>query len=384
MDRFDDIRPYRDDEVREVLARLLADDEFIGVIARLRLPRGSRYVPWLVRPLVRFMIGRQVAGAHDVKSFQALVKHYMDRMVETTTSGFTVSGLDALGKDSPYLFISNHRDIALDPAFVNYALYHNGRDTVRIAIGDNLLSKPFASDLMRLNKSFIVKRSAKAPRQMLAATKHLSAYIRHSIEVDRSPIWLAQREGRAKDGRDRTEPAIIKMLAMSMDRHAESLGQHVQRLRIVPVAISYEFDPCDAAKARELHLRTASGSYAKAAHEDLASIGAGIAGHKGNVHVAFGRPLEGEFADADDVAQAIDRQIFGLYVLHPTNFFAWHALHGSYPVLPCGAEARAFDPAHYAAEKRAFDARIAQIPEAQRAIALGIYANVVAAKLAAA
>src|SRR5690606_32442570 len=146
----------------------------------------------------------------SVADLQHIVKKYMDRMIEGTTDQFTVSGLAELPSGRPWLFMSNHRDIALDPAFLSYALYHNGHETVRIAIGDNLLSKPFAVDLMRLNKSFMVRRSAKGPRAMVAAYKTLSAYIRHSLEVDGSPIWIAQREGRAKDGIDRTEPAVIK------------------------------------------------------------------------------------------------------------------------------------------------------------------------------
>src|SRR5699024_10445637 len=143
-------------------------------------------------PLARWQLGRQLAGVEDVHGFQLVIKKYMDAMIESTTSRFEVSGLAELSADQPWLFMSNHRDIALDPAFINYALYHNGHSTVRIAIGDNLLSKPYAADLMRLNKSFIVRRSARGPRQMLAAYRQLSDYIRHSIVTERCPIWLAQ------------------------------------------------------------------------------------------------------------------------------------------------------------------------------------------------
>src|SRR5690606_6685643 len=133
------------------------------------------------------------------------------------------------------------------------------------------------------------------------------------------PIWLAQREGRAKDGRDRTEPAIIKMLAMSQNKAEQSLTEYIAALRLVPVAISYEWDPCDGAKARELYEVAERGTYQKAAHEGLASIALGIAGDKGAVHVAFGAPLAAEYADADAVAAAVDEQIWRLYALHPTN-----------------------------------------------------------------
>jgi hypothetical protein len=381
-DPFADIRPYRDDEVRAVLGRLLVDREFLATIARLRLPCMNSLLPGLSRWLVRQVLSRELRGVDAVEPLQRVVKKYMDRMIEETTDRFSVSGLERLSPEQPWLFISNHRDIALDPAFLSYALYHNGHETVRIAIGDNLLSKPFAADLMRLNKSFIVKRSAKGPRAMLAAYKQLSGYIRHSIEVDRNPIWIAQREGRAKDGLDRTEPAIIKMLTMAQDKRAESFSDYVRRLHIVPVAISYEFDPCDGAKAQELCVRATTGSYEKAEHEDLRSIGLGIAGAKGDVHVSFGEPLTGEFADADAVAAEIDRQVIERYVLHPTNFFAYRALHGGFPDLPCGAEGMPFVAEQHRDIERRFDERMATLSEAHRPYALAIYANPIVSKLA--
>jgi hypothetical protein len=379
-DPFADIRPYHDSEVRAVLDRLLSDDEFILTLGRLRLPKNAARFPRLVRLLVRWILRRELRDVRDVRSLQSVVKRYMDRMIESTTDVFTVSGLDRLSAQQPWLFMSNHRDIALDPAFVNYALYHNARETVRIAIGDNLLSKPYVSDLMRLNKSFIVKRSTKGPRQMLAAYRQLSAYIRHSIEVDRNPIWIAQREGRAKDGIDRTEPAIIKMLTISLGKE-ESFSDFVNRLHIVPVAISYEFDPCDGAKARELYERATQGVYQKAEHEDLRSIGLGISGEKGDVHVSFGTPLRDEFASPDAVAAAVDAQVIASYVLHPTNFFAYRMLHGSLPDLPCGAAGEPFDAAKFADVETRFRARIDALPSEHRAYALGIYANPVASKL---
>lgn len=380
-DQFADIRPYHDAEVPAALARLLQDKEFLESLAKLRLPKLTAKLPALVRPLVRRLLRHELRGVNDVYSLQTVVKKYMDRMIESSTDQFSISGLDALAAGQPYLFMSNHRDIALDPAFVSYALYHNEHDTVRIAIGDNLLSKPFVADLMRLNKSFIVKRSAKGPRQMLAAYKNLSAYIRHSIDVDNSSIWIAQREGRAKDGLDRTEPAIIKMLTIAQDKHTETFSHFVNCLHLVPLAISYEYDPCDAAKARELYEKDVQGSYQKAEHEDLKSIGLGIAGTKGDVHVSFGIPLNGEFDSPAAVAAAVDRQVIDLYVLHPTNFFAYKMLHGNYPDLPCGAAREAFVETQHAAIKDIFEARMAAIPETHRPYALAIYANPIVSKL---
>lgn len=380
-DQFADIRPYRDDEVRTVVTRLLSDNEFLENIARLRAPWLTGRFPGLVRPLVRWLLRRELGGVDSVYALQTIVKKYMDRMIERSTDQFTISGLAALSPDQSYLFMSNHRDIALDPAFVNYALYHNGHETVRIAIGDNLLSKPFVADLMRANKSFIVKRSAKGPRQMLAAYKKLSAYIYHSIKVDRNPIWIAQREGRAKDGCDRTEPAIIKMLTMAQDKNTQSFGDFVNDLHIVPIAISYEYDPCDGAKARELYEKATQGHYQKAEHEDLKSIALGISGDKGDVHVSFGTPLRGEFETPEQVAEAVDRQVIDAYVLHPSNFFAYRKLYGIYPELPCGAQGKNFVAEQHQLAQQLFEQRIAALPEAHRPYALAIYANPIVSKL---
>jgi len=380
MDPFADIRPYNDSEVPAVLKKLLVDKELVVALASLQLGKWHKYLTWLIYPLIRFFLRRELKGVQTVEDFQHIMKKYMDGMIESTTTSFTVSGLEKLDPSKPYLFMSNHRDITLDPALITYALYHNGHDTVRIAIGDNLLSKPYVSDLMRINKSFIVKRSAKGPRQILAAYKMLSAYIRHSIEEDGNPIWIAQREGRAKDGVDRTQPAIIKMLAMSQDKKTESFSDYINKLHIVPLSISYELDPCDSAKANELYELDAHGSYQKAEHEDAASIAKGIAGKKGNVHVSFGTPIEGDFNDADEVAAAIDRQVIENYVLHPTNFFAYKLLNGDYPAGVYSAQHLPFKSGQLVNEERAFNTRIDALPAAHRKYALGIYANAIDSK----
>jgi len=375
-DPFADIRPYDDREVAAVLARLLDNAEFLDAIARYRFGRAGALLPFLCRPLVRAVLGRELRGVSDVRSMQMVIKRYMDRMIERSTAGFTVSGLERLDPDRAHLFISNHRDITMDPAFTNYALHRSGRDTVRIAIGDNLLTKPWVSDLMRLNKSFIVKRSLSGPRELLTASKTLARYIRHSIQQDNAPVWIAQREGRAKDGVDRTEPAVIKMLSLGRDKSTEAFAEHIRGLRIVPVAISYELDPCDGMKARELHQVAVAGSYRKGEQEDVASIAQGIAGDKGRVHVSFGTPLTADFADADAVAAEIDSQVIAEYCLHPTNFYAYRRLAGADAVLPEDLHAEEGD-----CTEAAFDARIAALPEEQRPYALGIYANAVFSKL---
>ncbi len=380
MDSFSDIRPYNDEEVRPVLDSLLASPEFISALSRLRFPRSAGPLGFLLNPVIRMALRRQLAGVNDVRSMQAIVKRYMDRMTDDTTSGFSVSGLDLLAPDQPYLFMSNHRDIALDPAFINYSLYHNGRDTVRIAIGDNLLTVDYASDLMRLNKSFIVRRSARGPRQILAAYKQLSAYVRMSLTEDKVPVWIAQREGRAKDGYDQSEPAIIKMLTLSLVKGEESFADFIRTLRIVPVAISYQYDPLDMAKANELYLLEEDGVYEKGEQEDVLNIARGIAGQKGAVHVAYGSLIEEDCNDAAEVAARIDRQIIGSYVLHPSNFFAYQALHGEFPQALCGGQQRPFVAAEHRDAGRDFKARLDDMPSHLRPYVLKMYANCILRK----
>ncbi len=382
MAEFDDIRPFNDSEVSAVIARLLADPDLLGTIAALRLDGLHRAIPPVARAIIRFALRREFGDVLDVRSFQERVEGYMARMIADTTAGFTVSGLDQIAPGTSYLFLSNHRDITLDPAFTNYGLFHNGHNTVRIAIGDNLLQRPYVSDLMRLNKSFIVNRSATAPRQMLAALRNLSKYIRLSVLEDGESVWLAQREGRAKDGLDRTEPSIIKMLGMSMDKKGgQTLAEHVRSLRIVPVAVSYELDPCDALKAAELCARDIHGSYDKGEDEDVQSIAASISGDKGAVHVAYGTPLTADFQTPEDVAAAVDRQILRNYRLHPSNYIAYQITTGTLPDIVLPGETERFNLADHSGGIADFETRLNRIPEAHRPYFLRIYTNPVLAKL---
>lgn len=322
LDKFKDIRPYQDHEIRVVLDRLLLNPEFLDSIARFHYPILTRLFPALMMASARKKLAGQLSGVHDVKSMQAVIAGYMDKMIHDTTTGLTNSGLDALPDDRNYLFISNHRDIAMDPAFVNYMLYHGGHETLQIAIGDNLLKNPFVTDLMRLNKSFIVRRSLKG-RELLQSLSLLSQYIHFSV-ANRENVWIAQREGRAKDGIDKTDPALLKMLAMG--RRDLSLGESLSELNIVPVAISYEYDACDELKAEELHEIERLGSFTKTEQSDIQSIVAGMIGFKGQVHVAFGTELKLNTDDPDEIAAIIDAQILENYALSDTNFLALEKL----------------------------------------------------------
>jgi len=372
-DDFDDIRPYNDNEVPAVLKRLLDDDEFIRSIARQRFGRLEPLLSFIAHPFIRRSLKPQIKLLKTVKIIQNKVKRYIKRMIRRKTDGFTVSGLEDLDRNKAYLFIGNHRDIALDAAFTNYALVQDKRETCRLAIGDNLLSKPYVSDLMRLNKSFIVNRSATAPREMFANFKKLSAYIKHSLTVDKSNIWIAQAEGRAKDGLDKTHPAILKMITMSKPRDI-SFEEYIPQLNIVPISISYELDPNDAAKAKELYVKKKYGDYRKGQHEDVDSISKGIQGEKGRIHLSFGKPLSGDFKNAKDVATEIDRQIISSYQLQPSNYLAYHMLHDKHAAGHETIKAQ-FSDLKWKKRAEAFQERINAIPEKHRSFALNIYAN---------
>lgn len=321
MSTFDHIRPYHDDEVEAVLNRLARNPELLDTLIRFRFP----HLPAFLRAPLRWPLSKKllstVSDVHSVTDFQLMVAKYMHQMITTTTKQVTYTGIEHLDLSKPCLFISNHRDIALDPAFVNWGLHVRGNNTVRIAIGDNLLTKDWVSDLMRLNKSFIVRRSAESKREKLNVSKELSAYIHYSLAEEGSHIWIAQKEGRAKDGIDRTNAALISMLMLNRPKEMD-FDDYVHELRIVPVAISYEFDPCDEAKAKELWQQEETGKYEKEDHEDVQSISRGITGDKGRVHIHFCQPLDGQYGSARAVAAAVDREILGHYQLMPSNILA--------------------------------------------------------------
>jgi glycerol-3-phosphate O-acyltransferase len=245
----------------------------------------------------------------------------MQLVMAKTIVEFTVTGLEDVPIGTANLFISTHRDIIMDSSLMNITMQRAGHVTSQSAVGDNLLSKAFAADLMRLNKSFVVERSVSGKKALYRALYRTSEYIRASLESGES-VWIAQREGRSKDGLDRTDPAVVKMLALAYKNDIENIGEMCDRVRVVPVAITYELDPCDLRKARELHITGLQGRYEKPEGEDLASMVDGILGLKGRVHLHFGEPLKGRFDDADALAKAIDRSIVSGLKVYPTHLEA--------------------------------------------------------------
>lgn len=373
MGEFDAIRPYNDSEVKAVLGRLLGDKAFLSTLAHFRFPKLAGALGWALRPAIARKLRHEFAGIDSVATLQDKVEYYVDHTIERATDGVTYTGVEQFKSGSAYVFIANHRDIVMDPAFVNYAVYHAGLPTPRIAIGDNLLQKPFVSDLMRLNKSFIVHRSLVGRKERLAAYQLLSAYINHSIRNDCESIWIAQAEGRAKDGDDRTESAILKMFHMS--RKDEPFADVIRSLNITPVSISYEYDPCDRAKARELFIRATTGGYTKAAGEDDLSIALGITGYKGRVHINFGSPVTGLYEDTKQLANELDRQILGGYRLFPAHYLAYAQWADADPQLNVPAAEQLFPAQELGRAREEWQRRLAECPDEHRAYLVLQYAT---------
>lgn len=333
MENFDDIRPYNDSEVKDVLERLLTNDEFLTSIARFRRPGLNKALPNISKKLVKQRLKKKLTGIESVYDLQKAIEGYVQKILTDTSTGLTELGLSEIPQSTPHLFISNHRDIVMDPAMIGYLLRNSVHGTVQIAIGDNLLKKEYISDLMRLNKSFIVKRSVQG-REKLLASKQLAQYISHSIETG-SNVWIAQREGRAKDGIDKTDPALLKMLHLA-NRDAEkkkSLKESIDSLHIIPVSISYEYDPCAEMKAKELYEIDKNGHFEKDENSDIQSISSGLNGEKGNIHLNFGKEIIAIDDDPINIANQIDEQIIMNYQLHPSNYLAYERLQFADPSI---------------------------------------------------
>ena len=381
MDSFDDIRPYGDGEVRPVVDRLLQDEALARALAKFKHPLLFRFLPGWVAGKVQAALREETAHVQTIHDVQLVIEKYLDKLIEDTTTGLTSEGLDTLDTAQPYLFISNHRDITMDPALVNYMIYHHGLDTLQIAIGDNLLKRPFLTDLMKLNKSFIVKRSVQG-RDLLKASKQLSAYIHHCIKSDNN-VWIAQREGRAKDGIDKTETAIIKMLHMA-DRESTlrlRLQESMNSLNIVPVSISYEYDPCDRYKAEELYTIETTGKFEKDENSDVRSILTGIVGDKGDVHVTFGsRMVFPDAVTAEGVARELDARIISSYKLHAVNYLAMEMVKKDSLDLSTLPALLGLSASEIGRKRREFQERLNSMPKHLQPYVLNMYANPVIRK----
>ena len=321
---FDSIRPFEPEELPRVYERLLADGQFRQVLA-FAMPG----VPF--EKVREKMLACKTNLEFQLSFCYGFVKFLADKL--TSGCDMDASAVDVEGR---YTFVSNHRDIVLDSGFLDKLLIDVGfKTTCEIAIGDNLLSLPWVKDLVRVNKSFIVRRGL-TPRETLAASRLMSDYMRFVIEEKHDNIWIAQREGRAKDSDDRTQPAILKMMALGSGH--ESVPEKLRRLHIVPLTISYEYDPCDYLKAREFQLKRDNPAWRKSAEDDIVSMQTGIMGYKGRVHyrcapcidawldtLAPGMPKTEVF---DVIAAHIDHELHRNYRLYQSNYIALDMLRG--------------------------------------------------------
>ncbi len=324
MQNFDDIRPLYDGEVPSVIRSLINDPYF------------RRAAEPLIKPITWEMFSGAMLACKSINDFQrTIIYPFMKQLIAKTTSELTGIGFEEFKDGSSHIYISNHRDIVLDAAFLNILFFDKGIDTSEIAIGDNLLIYNWITDLVRLNKSFIVKRRVSV-REMLDTSRHLSEYIFDTITRRRQSAWIAQREGRAKDSDDKTQASLLKMLTLyNSSKPAEAL----RSLDIIPLSITYEFDPCDYLKAKEYQLKRDNPGYKKSQADDIENMRTGILGYKGKVFFKFGNRINNTLSRIDEktsraqvletATQAIDREIYKNYVFFPMNYIAYDLMENS-------------------------------------------------------
>ncbi len=369
---FDDIRPYRDSEIPEAMQRI-ADSPFLPILVNYVFPDKSIDE-----------IRQMLCSFKTIKDFQLGVMYHVNRrIIQQSVSEFTFSGIHLLQKDRPCLFVSNHRDIMLDASLLQNVLADNGLETSQITFGANLMMNPLVIDIGKSNKMFRVERPGGSVKEFYKASLHLSQYIRNAIVNERESVWIAQRNGRTKDGNDQTDQGIVKMFCMS--RQEDKIAA-LAELNIVPVSVSYEWESCDILKAIELY-ESRNVKYIKKPGEDLNSILTGILQYKGRVHFQICPPItEAELHQFDDctnneyhkqVARLIDERILSAYQLWPNNYIAYDMHYGC----------QRFAGVYTAQEKQAFEHRLEKLEQYDcdamllRDVLLGIYSNPVKNKL---
>lgn len=321
---FDDIRPYTDEEIPAAMQRIAASGSF---------PILTMYIyPGMEVDDVR----KKIASYKTIKSFQTETMRIVnEQVIKNTISDFSCAGIELLSPSSQYLYVSNHRDIMLDASLLEYYLFTKGFDTTEITFGANLMQGPLIIDIGKSNKMFKVERPGGSIRDFYNKSMHLSRYIRYAIKEKHQSVWIAQRNGRTKDGMDKTDQGIIKMFCMS---EPEDKIKAISDLHIVPVSVSYEWEPCDVLKTLELY-ESQFAKYTKKPGEDLNSIITGIMQHKGNVHFQVCEPITEVELHAFDgmtnteyhraVSRLIDKRIVNAYRLYPNNYIAYDIRYGN-------------------------------------------------------
>ncbi len=321
---FDDIRPFYEEEIAAQIAELLKDPEFERVV-KIALPN----VDWSELKSLLLTFDKR----YDFQN--TVVKSAVFSVLSRSAKAVDCSGFGNVPKTSSYTFISNHRDIILDASILCVLQLNEGYDTSEICLGDNLLVKPWITSMLRLNKGILVKRGV-GTRQQYEVSKQLSEYIHYAIKDKKESVWIAQREGRAKNSDDRTQMSVLKMLGLGGGGH---FLENIKAVNIVPLSLSYEFDPCDYLKAKEFQLKRDDPEYKKSQKDDMKNMETGILGYKGNIHFQIGRPIN-QFLNQIDfkmdkseqiaqVASIIDNEIFLNYRFYPINYVAYDKLWGN-------------------------------------------------------
>ena len=318
-------------------------------------------------------IEEKVINCNSIRDFQTRIIYFtVQKVLEKSSEGLSYSGFDKLEKDESYLYISNHRDIVLDTCLLNCVLFEADLKMTASAIGDNLVQKPFLLALSRLNRNFLVKRGL-GPREMLKSSQKLSEYIRKLLIEEKRSVWMAQREGRTKDGNDHTQQGVLKMLAMAKDD--DSLAEYFSKMKIVPVSISYEFDPTDVLKLPEVVAKRMETIYIKSANEDFKSIIKGALGDKGRIHLTAGKPISAEVLKGieekagsvneqlQQLTSYIDSRIHKNYMLWPANYIAFDLLNGS----------TMYDDKYTDKQKRQFERRLTRRVDFKNALEVNSY-----------
>jgi 1-acyl-sn-glycerol-3-phosphate acyltransferase len=323
MQQFDAIRPFYDTEINE------------GIRSSVNHPMMKALMNFTFPDVDDSVWKEQLLKTHSIRDFQCnFIYASVQKVLEKSSDGLTTSGFDKLEKNTSYLFISNHRDIILDTSLLNASLFDHGLVMTASAIGDNLVKKSFLLTLSKLNRNFLVQRGL-PPRELLQSSKLMSEYIAQLLLRENRSVWIAQREGRTKDGNDATHPGVLKMLAMGSDE--KELMDYFKKIKIVPVSISYEYDPTDALKMPQLMAEANNEIYIKEKNEDFMTLLSGIMGQKKHIHIHVGdvldKELDGIAAEFDNankqiqaLAQVIDDSILSTYKLWPTNYIAYDLL----------------------------------------------------------
>ena len=372
MQKFDAIRPFYDAEINAALLKV-KDHPMMKALMNFAFP-GVPDEIWK----------EQLTKTHSTRDFQCnFIYQALTQVLKKSSDGMTTSGFDTLEPNTSYLFISNHRDIILDTSLLNACLFDNGLVMTASAIGDNLVKKAFLYTLSKLNRNFLVQRGL-SPREMLQSSKLLAEYIGHLLLRENRSVWIAQREGRTKDGNDATHQGVLKMLGMGSDE--ANLMDYFKKVKIVPVSISYEYDPTDALKIPQLMAEANKEIYIKEKNEDFMTLMSGIMGQKKRIHIHVGKVLneeldliKNEFDNSNKqiqaLAQTIDDSILQSYKLWPTNYIAYDILHQTemYQHLYTENEKSLFE--------RRLEMRIDENSAIQRDGFLAMYANPVVNKL---